>query len=167
LNVYAGLVIGFVGALLQATILVDYRVAGVHPDIVLLAVIGWAALHRLQDGLLWATLGGLSSDLFSVGPLGAGVLSMLAAALVGGWIGRRVRRNHPFLAVLAIPFAAATYYAICLLIKGVDAGMGAAMNLAVDVAVPAVVLDSLIGVPIMVLLIWLSRAISPPGWSSP
>lgn len=166
MNVYAGLLIGFVGALLQATILADYRVAGVHPDIVLLAVIGWAALHRLQDGLLWATLGGLSTDLLSVGPLGAGVLAMIGAALVGGWIGRRVRRNHPFMAVLAIPFAAATFYAISLAINALDAGLRPTMNLAMEVAVPAVVLDSLIGVPIMVLLISLSRAISPPGWVS-
>ena len=47
MSLYVGLAIGFVGALLQATLLHDYRVAGVHPDLVLLAVVGWAALHRI------------------------------------------------------------------------------------------------------------------------
>jgi len=134
---------------------------------VLLAVVGWAALHRLEDGLLWATLGGIATDLLSAGPFGGAVLAMIAAALVGGWIGRRVRRSHPFLAVCAVPFAAAAFYAVSLAIRAADAGLSQAGNLAVEVAGPAILLDSLIGVPTMVLLIWLSRAISPPGWVNP
>lgn len=165
MNLYAGLAIGFVAALLQATLLVDYRVAGVHPDLVLLAVVGWAALHRLQDGLLWATLGGVSIDLLSAGPFGVSVLALVAASLVGGWIGRRVRRSHPFLAVAAVPFAAAAYYLVGVVALG--EGLAGRLSLALEVAGPAIVLDSLIGVPAMVLLVWLSRAISPPGWANP
>jgi rod shape-determining protein MreD len=146
-------------------VLADYRVAGVHPDLVLLAVVGWAALHRLEDGLLWATLGGIATDLLSAGPFGSSVLALVGASLVGGWIGRRVRRSHPFLAVAAVPFAAAAYYLVGVVLLG--DGLFGRLNLAVDVAVPAIVLDSLIGVPVMVLLIWLSRAISPPGWVNP
>jgi rod shape-determining protein MreD len=164
LSAYAGLAIAFVAALLQATVLADYRVAGVHPDLVLLAVVGWAALHRVQDGLLWATLGGVSTDLLSAGPFGVSVVAMIAASLVGGWIGRRVRRSHPFLAVAAVPFAATAYYLVGVAALG--EGLFGRLNLAVEVAGPAIVLDSLIGVPAMVLLIWLSRAISPPGWAN-
>ena len=165
MSVYVGLAIAFGAALLQATLLADYQVAGVHPDLVLLAVVGWAALHRLEDGLLWATLGGISTDLLSAGPFGSSVLALVAASLVGGWIGRRVRRSHPFLAVAAVPFAAAAYYLVGVALLG--DGLAGRLNLAVDVAGPAILLDSLIGVPAMVLLIWLSRAISPPGWVSP
>ena len=167
MSAYVGLAIGIVGALLQATVLADYRVAGVQPDLVLLAVIGWAALHRVQDGLLWASLGGLSTDLASAGPFGGSVLGMIAAALIGGAIGRRVRRSHPFLAVLAVPFAAASFYLIGLFMLPVQGGPLERVGLALEVAGPAIVLDSLIGVPAMVLLVWLSRAISPPGWSNP
>ncbi|HEY3079403.1 MAG TPA: rod shape-determining protein MreD [Chloroflexota bacterium] len=167
MSAYVGLAIGLVGALLQATILADYRVAGVHPDLVLLAVIGWAALHRMQDGLLWASLGGLSTDLASAGAFGGSVVAMIAAALIGGAIGRRVRRSHPFLAVLAVPFAAGAYYLVGLILVPAEGGLTGRLGLALEVAGPAIVLDSLIGVPAMVLLIWLSRAISPPGWSSP
>lgn len=130
-----------------------------------MAVVGWAALHRLEDGLLWATVGGVSTDLLSGGPFGVSILAMVAASLVGGWIGRRVRRSHPFLAVAAVPFAAAAYYVVG--VAAIGEGLTGRLNLAVEVAGPAIVLDSLIGVPVMVLLIWLSRAISPPGWANP
>jgi rod shape-determining protein MreD len=57
-------------------------IAGVHPDLVVVSVIGWTVLRGTTEGLAWAVIGGLCLDLLSSGPLGVGVLSLVVVSLV-------------------------------------------------------------------------------------
>ena len=57
-------------------------VAGVHPDLVLVAVIGWTVLRGTSEGLLWAVIGGLCLDLLSSGPFGLAVIPLVLVSLV-------------------------------------------------------------------------------------
>jgi rod shape-determining protein MreD len=49
----------------------------VHPDLVLVAVIGWTFLRGPGEGLVWAVIGGLGLDLFSNGPFGAATVALV------------------------------------------------------------------------------------------
>ena len=162
---YIGLAIGFLGALLQATILGQYSILDVHVDLVLLAVVGWAALRRFEDALLWAAIGGVSLDLFSALPFGASTVALMLAALVAAVIAGSLRTIHPFLVVLAVPVAALTYYLATTVLMALGGQPVGWVELYRDVVGPAILVDTLVAPVALLLLAWLSRAITPSPWA--
>jgi len=165
LSGYVGLAVAFLGALLQATIVGRYPLLGVHVDLVLVAVVGWAALRRFEDGLLWATLGGVALDLFSALPLGTSVVALVLAALVAASIAGSLRTIHPFLIALAVPVAALTYYVaatVLMVLGGLEVSW---VELYRGVVGPAIVVDTVVAPIALLLLVWLSRAITPSPWA--
>ena len=155
----------FLGALLQSTVLSDYAWHDLRPDLVLVAVAGWAALRRIEDGLVWALLGGLCLDFFSAGPFGVSTVGLAAAALVAWLVGHRLRPLNQMLVVAAVPFAAFAYYAVATLLLAIDGASVQLVPYAVGVVGPAVVLDTAIGPVVLFLLAWVSHAITPPPWA--
>lgn len=78
-------------------------VAGVHPNLVLVAVVIATSLSGFLPGLGWAFIAGLTANLFAADPLGTVPLGLLvAAALVAGAARLLVRLPwaYPVLAVL-------------------------------------------------------------------
>lgn len=68
--------------MIQATLSPYIKINGVHPDFVLLLVVGWTALRGLEEGLVWALIGGVSLDFLSGAPFGIFSLTMLLVAVV-------------------------------------------------------------------------------------
>lgn len=163
--VYLGLAVAFFGTLLQSTVLPDYAWQNVHPDVVLVAVAGWAALRRAEDGLVWALLGGLCLDFFSAGPFGVSTVGLAAAALVAWLVGHRLRPLNQVLVVAAVPFAALAYYAVGTLLLAIGGASFQLVPYALGVVGPAIVLDTAIGPVLLFLLAWASHAITPPPWA--
>ncbi len=64
-------------ALIQATLSPYIKINGVHPDLVLLLVIGWTILRGLEEGVVWSLLGGISLDFLSGAPFGVFSLTLL------------------------------------------------------------------------------------------
>jgi rod shape-determining protein MreD len=72
-------------AIVQATLSPYMKINGVHPDLVLLLVIGWTVLRGLEDGATWALIGGVSLDFLSGAPFGVFSLSLLLVAVITGF----------------------------------------------------------------------------------
>jgi rod shape-determining protein MreD len=68
----------------QSSLAPSLTAAGLHPDLVLVAVISWTLLRGAREGLLWAVIGGLSLDLLSSGPFGASIVALVLT----GWLAR-------------------------------------------------------------------------------
>lgn len=102
-------------ALAQTVLLSRVSLWGARPDLVLLAVVGWALVQGMEQALVWGVIGGLIVDLLSGGPLGATVLALLAAALLAGqpW-GQGL--GSPVIRMLFLAFASAVAYHGVLLI---------------------------------------------------
>ena len=73
-----------VAAVIQATLSPYMKVGSVHPDLVLLLVIGWTALRGIEEGALWALIGGVSLDVLSGAPFGVFSFTLLLVAVVTG-----------------------------------------------------------------------------------
>lgn len=162
---YVGLAVGLIGALLQATVLHEVRLGSVHPDLVVIAVTGWAAMRRFDEGLLWAVLGGLSLDLFSAGPFGMSVIATVAAAVVAAGVAAGLRGTHSALIIVAMPFGLTAYYAVSiglLHLGGSPIDLTAAVT---GVLLPALLLDSLFS-PLVLILLAILASVSPTdSWS--
>lgn len=68
--------------ILQTALSPFIKINGVHPDLVLVLVIGWTTLRGWQDGVVWALIGGLSLDFVSGAPFGIFTLAALVTTLV-------------------------------------------------------------------------------------
>jgi rod shape-determining protein MreD len=71
-------------ALGEATVLPHLRVGGVQPDLMMLLVGTWSLRRGVEEGAMWAFIGGLALDLLSAGPFSALTFALLAISLVWG-----------------------------------------------------------------------------------
>jgi rod shape-determining protein MreD len=78
------------GALLQATILRQFTIAGNVGDVVLVLVIAYAIFAALPDSLLVAFAGGLAQDLLSVSVIGTHALGLLLIAYAVHYLSRQI-----------------------------------------------------------------------------
>jgi rod shape-determining protein MreD len=117
------------------------EIAGVHPNLMLVAVVLVTALAGFGPGVVWAFAGGLTANLLSHEPLGAVPLSLLlVCAMVAGGdrlLGRLIW-VYPILAAFAGSILAD------LVILGVFRLMsaGPTLGLPIDLILPAAVLNA-------------------------
>lgn len=64
-------------AALQASIVPQFSFLGGRPDLVFLLVIAWSVNRPLEQGIVWAFVGGIMKDLISAAPLGTSALGMV------------------------------------------------------------------------------------------
>ncbi len=72
--------------ILQVSVLTVLPFLGQVIQPVVLCAIAWGMLRGLSDGLVWAFIGGLMLDLFSIGPWGAQSLAMMISVALAVWI---------------------------------------------------------------------------------
>ena len=87
-----GVLIPLAAALLQGTVAPLIAVGGARPSLPILVAASWSVAAGAREGVWWAFLGGIVSDLISAGPLGAFALASLppvaAVGLREGGAGR-------------------------------------------------------------------------------
>jgi len=91
------LYLGLVGGLIpiQTTVLEHLSVAGVRPDLCLIAVSLIGLFGGLADGVMMGALLGFEQDLFSAGDTWVNAITKSAIGLSAGLVGRYVARTTP------------------------------------------------------------------------
>jgi len=121
MNRLAGAVLILATILVQVTWAPRLTIAGVFPNLALVAVIAATWTYGVRAGMAWACVAGLMLDLTAPGPLGPHAVALLAGAyLTGFWI-RNVDPDsvlHPMLAV------AASSAAYCFIVVAADDTLG-------------------------------------------
>jgi rod shape-determining protein MreD len=150
-------------ALIQTTLLSRISLLGAQPNLLLLIVLLWSLVRGVDEGLVWAFLGGLMLDLTSGGPLAGTAVALLAAAYVAGQslaeqVGSQAVRSM-ILTVLGV----ATYHlALLIVLTWTGHTVDWAFSLT-RVAVPSVVLNGLLAPFVVQPLNWLERATRREG----
>ncbi len=90
INHLLALIVLIGATLLQVTLAPFIKINGVHPNLVLLLVVGWIILRGFGEGVEWALIGGLCLDLMSGAPFGVFTLTMLLIALASGAVHGRL-----------------------------------------------------------------------------
>ncbi len=62
---------------IQTAIVPQFSLLGGQPDLIFLLVIGWSLNAPLEQGVIWAFVGGLCKDLMSAAPLGTSTFGMI------------------------------------------------------------------------------------------
>lgn len=152
-------------AILQSTALAHLTVVGLKVDLVLLLIVAWSIRRGVEDGLVWAFIGGVAVDLLSAGPFGASVVGYGFAAVLVGSLGPTMRQVSVLLPLVLTPLAsviATLVSAVVMAALGWPVPWPATVAL---VILPAAVLDSLAMLPVYPIVSLADRRPRAPDWS--
>lgn len=141
LLVYAGLALGLVPV--QSTVLDHLSVAGVRPDLCLIAVSLIGFFCGVADGVLMGALLGFEQDLFSAGDAWVSVITKAAIGLSGGLVARYVAHVTP-VTVAPMMLGLSVCSGMAFLFAG--AGGPGGETAAQSILAPQALLDGVIGV---------------------
>ncbi|MFN8497533.1 MAG: rod shape-determining protein MreD [Anaerolineae bacterium] len=132
----------------------------VRPDLMLVLVVAWSLLRGIEEGLLWAFIGGVLLDLLSVGPFGGFTVGLLLAALIGGIVHRTVFTSGVFWPAVTMIATTLLFHPIYLAILNV-AGFSAPWSAVSGVIVPLLVWNVALLLLLLPPLSWLHRRTAP------
>lgn len=138
---YTGLVVGLIP--IQTTVLEHLSVAGVRPDLCLIAASLIGLFGGLSDGMMMGAVLGFEQDLFSAGDTWVNTVTKAAIGLSAGLVGRFVARTTPA-TVLPMVLGLSVSSGIAFLFVG--AGGQNTLAAVRSVLLPQALLDAVIGV---------------------
>jgi rod shape-determining protein MreD len=159
-----GLLIPLAAALLQGTVAPLIAVAEARPSLPILVAASWSVAAGAREGVWWAFLSGLVSDLISGGPLGAFALASLPPVAAVGLRESGLGRPTPIVAGAVLVGLAAL--AAGLLYVGILAVTGEAVSslpLAAGTTVASAAYTGLLALPVYPIARLLRRATEKPG----
>jgi rod shape-determining protein MreD len=86
--------------IVQTAILPHFPIFGLIPQLPFLVALAWGMLRGVDEGILWAFIGGFFLDLFSLNPLGITALAFMIAILAVIWMKQIIATGHFFMPVL-------------------------------------------------------------------
>jgi rod shape-determining protein MreD len=152
-------------AVLQATLLPQFRLFGGTVDLVLLLTLNWTIVGEWRGGSVWALMGGLCLDLLSGGPFGANALGLLLVAYGASLSEGRFWSSHVLLPLASALFGSVVYHLVYLLTLAVT---GHTVNWSLSlsqVVLPTVLLNTLLMLPVYHSVRWLHSVLFPAAVS--
>lgn len=159
------LLLGFVGisflAVLQASLVNHLQLLDGRPDLILLAITGWALNGHGRQAMLFGFVGGFALDLFSEVPLGVSSAALVLVAALVSYSEGRFWGVHPLMQLAAVLVASGIFYAAQLASLGI---VGHPIDLALllnRTVVPSVFLNLVLALPAAQAAEALSRFFTP------
>jgi rod shape-determining protein MreD len=103
-------------ALLQSSLVGHFEVKGILPAVTLIVVVDWGILRGPEEGMLWAFIGGVCTDVFTGWPMGTSTIAMVAVASVVSLGGGTFIRTHTLLPLATVFCATILYYLVAMFI---------------------------------------------------
>lgn len=159
-----GILIPVVAALLQGTVAPLIAVGEARPSLPILVAASWSVAAGAREGVWWAFLGGIVSDLISAGPLGAFALAALPPVAAVGL--REAGPTRPTSVVVGAVLVGLAALAAGLIYLGILAVTGEAVSslpLAAGTTVASAVYTGLLALAIYPTARLLRRATEKQG----
>jgi rod shape-determining protein MreD len=158
------IVIPLAAALLQGTVAPLVAVGGARPSLPLLVAASWSVAAGAREGVWWAFIGGIASDLISGGPLGAfAVATLPPVAAVGLREGGATRPTPVVAGAILVGLAALVAGLIYLGVLAATAQPVPSLPLATGAAVASAIYTGVLALAIYPAARLLRRATEKQG----
>lgn len=149
-------------AILQSTMFADFGFYEGRPDLILLAVVGWALAGEGAQAMVWAFIGGLFLDLFSALPTGTSSIALILIAYLVSLYARRIWEVNLIMPLGVTLIASLAFHSIMLLAL-LLLGRTIELDYAyVRVILPSTFINLLFALPVSQALSGLQRRLYPP-----
>lgn len=145
-------------ALIQHVVLPHVHFFGAHPSLMMVVIIAWGLLRGNRDGLIWALVGGILLDLFSLSPMGTATLPLLIVMFLVGLLEFTAFRVVIWLPV-ATAFVATPIFQLLSLAFLKSVGWSTGWGRTLELMLPLATFNALL----MLLIFPLMRRVS--GWA--
>jgi rod shape-determining protein MreD len=154
-----------IAALIDTTVLPEWRIGGASANLVLTLAIVAAITVSVEDGLTWAVVGGLLVDILTPArPIGATTLTLLLVvgmAIVAGHIASQQRRATAIMATFALTWV---YQALLLTVLAFVVGVSfGSLDRQLPVIAISAIINSLIALPAVLAVGALARRFAISG----
>ena len=156
INLYIGIPLLIIVAILQSSLLPRVPVFGLVPNLMLLTIVAWSFQRGPNEGLVWGLIGGLAIDLASGALVGISPLPLMVAALVAGIGSARIFSGNVVLPALVALLAIVLYQAIWLIVLGL-VGQPVSWQMAIQIAPPLTLLNLALMPIVYFGISWLAR----------
>jgi rod shape-determining protein MreD len=149
---YISLPILFIAAILQSTIVPEIRIGEGGPDLILMLVLSWMMLADLQEGLVWAVVGGILQDLVNGLPTGTSALALVAIAFLVNLVLGPVARSNLVIPPVVLAVGTVAYHVLLMAlfaILGRPVPIGYTL---IHVTLPTVVFNTVLILPVYRLM---------------
>lgn len=150
-----------VAAVLQATVLSRWHLAGGTVDLVLLLALSWTLIGEWQGGPVWGLIGGLCLDLLSGGPFGASAVALVLVAYLASLSEGRFYRSHVLLPLATVLLSTVLYDLVYLTLLAATGHTVAWLASLSQVTLPAVLLNTVFMLPVYHVLRWVHALLHP------
>ena len=155
-------------ALIEVTMLPHLQVGNTQPDLTMLLVGAWSMRRGVEEGAVWAFIGGAVLDLLSAGPFTASMFGLLAVSIVLGidpttGFGRRQARSlsgNSLALIVGVVLATLAFHAVLLFALRIALGTDYPvdwLDAGVRVILPRTVFNLVLMPFVFQLLGWLDR----------
>ncbi len=127
----------------------------------LLMVVSWSIIRGMQEGIVWAIVGGVWLDLLSALPFGTMATAMTVTCVLAGWLGGPLVQVNTLLPLTMAPVVTVIFNLTVVLLLEVLGVKQDWANLVTDIVVPLALLNSVAMVPLYGALYGISRRIQP------
>ena len=158
-TIYLAIPVMLLLAVVQTAVLPHFPIFGLVPQLPFLVALAWGLLRGMDEGIVWAFVGGLLLDLFSVAPVGVTSLSYMLAIIAVIWIENAMPADRFFIPVImavAATVISLLVYLILLRLLGYPTTLQGAAAL-----LPTAILHGVLILPIYWLMFYLNRIFRP------
>lgn len=145
-------------AFIQHVVLPHVTFFGAHPNLMLVVIVAWGLLRGNRDGLIWALVGGVLLDLFSLAPIGTATLPLLIVMFLVGLLEFTAFRVVIWLPIATV-FVATPLFQLLALVVIKSLGWETGWGRTVELLLPMATFNALL----MVIIFPLMRRVS--GWA--
>lgn len=158
-SIYLAIPVMLVLTVMQTAVLPHIAIFNLSPQLPLLVALAWGLLRGIDEGMVWAFVGGLFLDLFSVTPLGLTAISYLGAVTAVLWVQELFPASRFILPILLAALATLIALIISLVLLRL---FGIITNFQVAATLwPLVLLNAVVMLPLYWLMFGLDRTFRP------
>ncbi|MCL4262860.1 MAG: rod shape-determining protein MreD [Anaerolineae bacterium] len=114
-SIYVAIPVMLALSLLQTAVLPHFSFFRLSPQLPLLVALAWGLQRGLDEGMIWAFIGGMCMDLFSITPIGLTALAYMAAVTAVVWLQQAFPPGHIIMPMLLAALATSIYLIVNLL----------------------------------------------------
>lgn len=158
-HIYIAIPVMALLAIVESSVLSRFPVAGVTPQLLFVVALGWGIHRGLEEGLIWAFIAGLFTDLFSLAPLGISSLAFMAGVGVPLMLQQVLPPRRLPVAMFLAALGTVIYLSVYALALRVF-GFGTSLRGLID-TLPLIIFHAVLIVPVYLLLASLLRMLRP------
>ena len=152
MSYYIGLPLVFLVALVEASVLPLFRVAGLQPNLLLVLLVVWLVVRGPNEAFVLIPAGGLSLGLVDGAPLGTALLALAPVAMLQEVRGARLSEGGLSIAIVFTLTMTVVYHLVYLLVFTVQGEAGSWAAALGRVVIPTAFLNVLVLLPTYALV---------------